>query len=128
MARLYTNYLNNGKPGHTWASLVANTLGAMGNEHTVREIATEIWGRENPPQALLSQVTTTLNKLSELGFTAYYKAPKLSRSLYNYGLTEAGVDFFMPGKHWEPQDHTDSKLFERSRNVVSIKRGKKRVA
>jgi hypothetical protein len=111
MSRMYTNYLNGGKRGFTWAALVATTLGAYdsGNEwYTNRQVAELIAG-PNPTPAIIAQVNTSLNKLVEENFVAF-RYVKGGTSSYQYRLTSKGLRYFEPPLKFVPSESTDSKL------------------
>lgn len=134
MARMYTNYLNNGREGCTWASLVATAIACRTKQWlTCRDVAEEIWTRPGPmPPTLMTQVNAALDKLIGNKLVAYRRnqgQPDGSR--YEYSLSDEGVDrFAIDVEHWDAADHTDSELFTPSRkkkvqrrnNVVRFRR------
>jgi hypothetical protein len=128
MARLYTNYLNNGREGCTWASLVATALDCANTEWaTCRQIADDIWGAgPGPvPPSLTSQVNAALDKLIDNKLVAYRKnqgQPDGSR--WEYSLTDAGMIRFTVGSEadWRAKDHSDSELFQPARKPKKARR------
>jgi hypothetical protein len=111
---MYTNYLNDGRPGCTWATLVATAIHTDESTWlTCRAIAEEIWQKANPPDSLMAQINTTLNKLIDANMVVWraHPSPSKGSARYAYALTTLGASrVAAPEMPW-----CDSELFHEGR-------------
>ena len=125
MGRLYMSYINEGKQGNTWATIVALILGAENRWMTTREIADVVWGDPmTTPLDLRQTINSNIDKLVRAGFIDYMQAPKDSLSSYLYILNSAGMKQFEPKPGYKASEHSDSKLFTRD-NLPARRKSKK---